>query len=59
MTMLTLVLALARSTWVMLAVLVVRPTCLTALIVLPLTVLVVTQRVQEYDVKVWKRVHQC
>ena len=59
LTMLTLVLALAQSTWVMLAVLVVRPTWLTAPIVLPLTVLVVTQKVQEYDVKVWKRVHQC
>ena len=51
---LILVLALVQSTWTMLAVLVVRQDSLTALEALPSPVLVVTQKMQEYDVKVWK-----
>ena len=51
---LILVLALVQSTWTMLAVLVVRQDSLTALEARQSAVLVVTQRMQEYDVKVWK-----
>ena len=51
---LILVLALVQSTWTMLAVLVVRQDSLTALEARQSPVLVVTQRMQEYDVKVWK-----
>ena len=49
-----LVLALGQSTWMMLAALAVRPTLLTALGALLSVVLVVTQKMQEYDVKVWR-----
>ena len=52
---LILVLALVQSTWTMLAVLVVRQDSLTALEARQSPVLVVTQRMQEYDVKVWKK----
>ena len=51
---LILVLVLAQSTWTMLAALAVRQDSLTALEALLSAVLVVTQRMQEYDVKVWK-----
>ena len=51
---LILVLALVQSTWTMLAVLVVRQDSLTALEALLSAVLVVTRRMQEYDVKVWR-----
>ena len=47
-----LVLALVQSTWTMLAVLAVRQDSLTALEARQSPVLVVTQRMQEYDVKV-------
>ena len=49
---LILVLVLAQSTWTMLAVLAVRQDSLTALEARQSPVLVVTQRMQEYDVKV-------
>ena len=47
-----LVLALARSIWTMLAALAVRPDSLTVPAALASTVHMVTQRMQEYDVKV-------
>ena len=49
---LILVLVLVQSTWTMLAVLAVRQDSLTALEALLSAVQVVTQRTQEYDVKV-------
>ena len=47
-----LVLVLVQSTWTMLAVLVVRQDSLTALEALLSAVQMVTQKMQEYDVKV-------
>ena len=52
--MLILVLALGQSTWMMLAVLAVRPTSLTAPEALLSPVSAVTRRMLEYDVKVRK-----
>ena len=49
-----LVLALVQSTWIMLAVLAVRQDSLTALEARQSPVSVVTQKMLEYDVKVWK-----
>ena len=49
-----LVLALVQSTWIMLAVLAVRQDSLTALEARQSPVLVVIQKMLEYDVKVWR-----
>ena len=51
---LILVLALVQSTWTMLAVLAVRQDSLTALEARQSPVLVVIQKMLEYDVKVWR-----
>ena len=49
-----LVLALAQSTWIMLAALAVRLTSLTALEALLSAVHMATQKMLEYGVKVWR-----
>ena len=51
-----LVLALVQSTWTMLGVLAVRPTSSIAPVALLLAVTMATQRMLEYDVKVWRNI---